>query len=430
MRPSEEALREMRAGLPDSTREFLSNAIRRIVDVKARGGKVVAVTGSGPNIHEGVTTQIAELINKNLIDGVITSSAVIAHEMAGTLDRVKRIRIEDGQEIGLPLELLPRGQVFEITLLSDAERKELERELPSGWDVYDRVTASAGNVVIKAAGNMAWPMGLRTERLAREIRDAACQYGVSLEYLAGLGSGDLTMMGAGAKKGVPVLVSIPQLVGGGAVGLALADTIPVTRRAREIATMLEGADVIIESAIALSQEIHDGPFETYTGHGIWAAWDLMPTYSLEGKTLIRIDLDSNLERAWKLERGSSDIQNAVNQGLPKTKRTGIPFRMEMSGFARLESSIPVTGDIGSVWPLIASSLEEQLGVSLDFISGPQESEYGNQMRSWIADEIPYLNRAGMYQEAKQRLTQRNNSEAVREASKQSASRTSYHGRLQ
>ena len=104
--------------------------------------------------------------------------------------------------------------------------------------------------------------------------------------------------------------------------------------------MLEGADVIIESAIALSQEIHDGPFETYTGHGIWAAWDLMPTYSLEGKTLIRIDLDSNLERAWKLERGSSDIQNAVNQGLPKTKRTGIPFRMEMSGFARLESSIP------------------------------------------------------------------------------------------
>jgi hypothetical protein len=423
-------MREMRSALPDSTEEFLTTAIRRIAGAKERGGKVVAVTGSGPNIHEGVTVQIAELINKNLIDGVITSSAVIAHEMAGTLDRVKRIRIDDCREIGLTIGQLPRGQVFEITLLSEGERTELRRELPDGWDLYDHLTTSDGNVVIKAAGNMAWPMGLRTERLAREIRDVACQYGVSLEYVAGLGSGDLTMIGAGARKGIPVLVSIPQLVGGGAVGLALADTIPVTRRAREIASMLEGADVIIESAIALSQEIHDGPFETYTGHGIWAAWDHLPTYSLESKTLIRIDLDSNLERAWKLERGSSDIQNAVNEGLPKTKRTGIPFRMEMSGFARLEGSIPITADIGSAWPLIAFGLEKQLGVALDFISGPQESEYGKQMRSWIADQIPYLDRSRMYREVKQRLKERTGSEVQEAAQRRSALSTSCHGRLQ
>jgi hypothetical protein len=430
VRPSEAAIREMRSALPGSTEEFLTTAIRRIVDAKERGAKVIAVTGSGPNIHEGVTVQIAELISKNLIDGVITSSAVIAHEMAGTLDRVKRIRMDDCRAIGLSIDKLPRGQVFEITLLSEGERAELQRELPDGWNLYEHLAASAGNVVIKAAGNMAWPMGLRTERLAREIRDVACQYGVSLEYLAGLGSGDLTMMGAGARKGIPVLVSIPQLVGGGAVGLALADTIPVTRRAREIANMLEEADVIIESAIALSQEIHDGPFETYTGHGIWAAWDLMPTYSLQRKTLIRIDLDSNLERAWKLERGSSDIQNAVNEGLPKTKRTGIPFRMEMSGFARLEGSIPITADIGSVWPLIASGLEKQLGVALDFISGPQESEYGNQMRSWIANEIPYLDRSRMYNEVKQRFKERTGSEVQEVGQKRSGLGTSCHGRLQ
>lgn len=402
MRPSEAALRAMRDSLPSSTQEFLTTAIQRIVDAKARGGKVVAVTGSGPNIHEGVTTQIAELIDKNLIDGVITSSAVVAHEMAGTLDRVKRIRIENCEAAGLPIDVLPRGEIFETTVLSAAQREELQREMPHGWEIYDRLAAAAGQVVIKAAGNMAWPMGLRTERLAHEIRDVAAQYGVSFEYLAGLGAGRMTMMGSAARKGIPLLVSIPQLVGGGAVGLAIGDAIPVSRRAREIADLLASADIIIESAIALTQEIHDGPFETYTGHGIWAVWDHLPTYSLKGKILVRIDLDSNLERAWQLERGSSDIQNAVNQGLPKTKRTGIPFRMEMSGFARLESSIPVTADIGSVWPLIAVALEEKLGIRLDFLSGPQESDYGREMRNWIADEVPFLNRAEMYRAIQQR----------------------------
>ncbi len=53
---------------------------------------MVVVTGSGPNLHEGVTTLIAELIHKGVVDGVVTSSAVVAHEMAGTLDRVKRVK--------------------------------------------------------------------------------------------------------------------------------------------------------------------------------------------------------------------------------------------------------------------------------------------------------------------------------------------------
>ena len=93
MRPSAQALQAMRDSLSPSALGHLNDAVRRIVEAKQRGGKVVAVTGSGPNIHEGVTTQIAELIAKGLIDGVITSSAVIAHEMGGTLDRVKRVRI-------------------------------------------------------------------------------------------------------------------------------------------------------------------------------------------------------------------------------------------------------------------------------------------------------------------------------------------------
>jgi hypothetical protein len=373
--------------------------VARIAGAKQRGGRVVVVTGSGPNLHEGVTTQIAELIHNGLVDGVITSSAVVAHEMAGTLDRVKRVRVQPGADPAVPAHLLPRGGIFEITLLSAAQRVQMESEFSHGWDLYDRIAALPGNNVIKAAGNMAWPMGLRTERLAQQIRDDARRYGVSLEQFAGLGASPFTMIGAGAQKGVPVLVSIPQLVGGGAVGIAIGDSISIARRSLAIAEMLAGADVIIESAIALTQEIHDGPFETYTGHGIWSGWEGMSTYSLKDKTLIRIDLDPNLERAWERERQGSEVQNAINRGLPKTKVTGIPFRMEMSGFARLEGSIPITADIGVAWPLLVCALEDRLGIRLDFVSAPQESEEGKQMREWIADEVPFIDRDAMFARA-------------------------------
>ncbi|MEO6965908.1 MAG: hypothetical protein ABI076_08440, partial [Acidobacteriaceae bacterium] len=80
-----------------------------------------------------------------------------------------------------------------------------------------------------------------------------------------------------------------------------------------------------------------------------------------------------------------------------------PFRMEMSGFARLEGSIPVTGDIGVLWPIVAHAVEERLGLRFDFVSAPQESEEGKQMRDWIVDEVPYVNRALMYDELRKSL---------------------------
>ena len=98
--------------LPAATRTRFEEAVTRIVAAKQRGGKVVVITGSGPNIHEGVTTLIAELMRVGLVDGVTTSSAVVSHEMGGTLDLVKRC---PGESFGLPSAILPRGGEFELT---------------------------------------------------------------------------------------------------------------------------------------------------------------------------------------------------------------------------------------------------------------------------------------------------------------------------
>ena len=195
---------------------------------------------------------------------------------------------------------------------------------------------------------------------------------------------------------MPVIVTVPQLIGGGAVGLAIGDCISLIERTRRLAKMLAGAQVIIESALALSQEIHDGPFELSTGHGIWADWQGDWTYSLAGKTLIRIDLDPNLELAWEKERETGVVAEAIDKGLPKTKLTKVPFRMEMSGFARLAGSIPLVGDIGEVWPIIAYKVACQLGIKLDFISYKQSLPEGQAMREWIVKNVKPIDRDKIY----------------------------------
>ena len=174
--------------------------------------------------------------------------------------------------------------------------------------------------------------------------------------------------------------------------MAIGDSIPLKQRSKRIAQMLSRAHVIIESGVALTQEIHDGPFETYTGHGIWSAWEGIETFSLKDKTLARIDLDPNLEEVWQIEKSGGSVQKSINEGLPKTKAFNVPFRMEMSGFARLESSIPLVGDLGVVWPIIALHTSQKLGVQLDFLSYPQESEQGKQMREWIVQNVRMLSR--------------------------------------
>ena len=379
--------------LSDSVKEMVDNAVESIVIAKKNGGKVVVVTGSGPNLHEGVTTLIAELINKGIIDGVTSSSAVVAHEMAGVLDEVKRV---DGVELGFDEYKLPRGNIFEITKMSDELLNEIKNEMIVDTDLMDTALALDGDTIIKAAGNMAYPMGLRSENLSKEILFIAKSKGLPFEVIAGAGADEHTMLGAAQRNNIPCLVSVPQLIGGGMVGIALADSISIMERTTKIAEMMASADVIIESAVALTQEIHDGPFETYTGHGIWADWDGYPTYSLADKTLIRIDLDPNLKKACDFEKEASTVQEAIDKGMPKTKLMSIPFRMEMSGFARLEKSIPVVGDIGIIWPIIAYFIEKKLDVKLDFMSYPQQSSAGKEMRKWIVNNVKPIVKEKLY----------------------------------
>jgi hypothetical protein len=382
-------IEDMFNGLPSKTKTRVKLASERIVEAKKRGGKVVAVVGSGPNIHEGVTTLISELMNKGIIDGVSTSSAVINHEMAGTLEKVKRI---DGASFGFEQTKLPSDGFFEVSILPAARLQEYQREIWIDMDLYERLSRAEGSTIIKVAGNMAYPTGLRTERLARDVLALAKRHGLPFEQAVGHGADRLTMIGAGAENGIPVLVTVPQLVGGGEVGLAIGDSLSISERCQRIAMLLDSADVIVESALALSQEVHDGPFELFTGHGIWADWEGGWTYTLAHKQLIRIDLDPNLEKAWTQEQKSRMISDAVHKGLPKTKLMGIPFRMEMSGFGRIPGSLPIVGDIGEVWPILATIVADALDVKLDFMSYKQSLPAGQEVREWIVENIQPVSR--------------------------------------
>jgi hypothetical protein len=159
--------------------------------------------------------------------------------------------------------------------------------------------------------------------------------------------------------------------------------------------------VIVESALALSQEIHDGPFERFTGHGIWADWEGGWTYSLAEKKIVRIDLDPNLEKAWIQERKSGTVSDAVHKGLPKTKVMRIPFRMEMSGFARIPGSLPIVGDIGEIWPILATKVADALDLKHDFMSYKQSQPAGQRVREWIAKNVAPVNRERVFAAAKE-----------------------------
>ncbi len=191
--------------MTDTIPAGILNRIRKsadlIVEAKKQGKKVIAVVGSGPNIHEGVTTLIAELIHKGIIDGVTTSSAVINHEMGGTLEKVKRV---NGRRLGISEHYLPADGYMEAGIIPDNLLKKYAA-LFNEIDVkrYKDMLNSEGDTIIKVAGNIAYPTGLYTELVSRTILKLARKKKVPFELIAGKGADPMTMIGAGDRKGVP-----------------------------------------------------------------------------------------------------------------------------------------------------------------------------------------------------------------------------------
>ncbi len=384
---SRAALQRLARRLDEETRARITRVVRLWAGVKRRGGRVLVVTGSGPNLHEGVTTLIAHLVEKGLVDGVLTSAAVVGHEMAGTLERVRRV---EGARLGLEPEMLPADGKVEVALMGAPRLQALGGQMEWDQDYYRRLLAAPGREIIKVAGNLAYPTGLWMETLARRFLPRARERGLPLEAVLGPGCHPWTMLGACARRGVPCLVTVPQLVGGGSVGLALGDSLPVSRRSALVAQALAGADLVIESGLALAQEIHDGPFELYTGHGLWSRHLGRPTFSLAHKAVVRIDLDPQIERVWQLQRREAAVARAIDQGRPKATTLKLPFRMEMSGFARLPRSLPLVADLGVVWPVLAGRLAAALGVKLEFMCYKQGTPPGEAVRNYIVENITPL----------------------------------------
>ena len=73
MEPDFAFVESLYRGLMPEVRLAVDQAVEAVVRARRRGGKVVVVTGSGPNVHEGVTALLAELVRKGLVQGISTS---------------------------------------------------------------------------------------------------------------------------------------------------------------------------------------------------------------------------------------------------------------------------------------------------------------------------------------------------------------------
>ncbi len=82
--------------------------------------------------------------------------------------------------------------------------------------------------------------------------------------------------------------------------------------------------------------------------------------------------------------------------VPETMR--FVFEGELPPYLMAKDLIlAVIGDIGVIWPILASELAEQLGSKLEFVSYPQQTDAGQRMRNSIAENVRHLSRERMLQ---------------------------------
>ena len=351
----------IRAHAIESAYEKFSPALRSkmdcvvdaIVTAKREGHTVVACIGGADNVYRGVTTLIAELMHRGIVDGVCTTAAVVGHELAGVLEKVKRI---NGTKEGIRSSLLHEGEYFDVALLSPDILEQFQQEIDVDISFYRSLLGAPGDMVTRAAGNGAYPSGLRTEMLSKEILALAAERRIPFEQMAGYGADPMTMIGAGARLGIPVIVAVSQLVGSGGVGLSIGDSIPVSERARRVSKMMGTAKVVLQSAPCFAESEHD-PCEVHRGCGIWAGWQGKWTWSLAERTMILIE---------------EDIAPAGAPGAGEAA----PLRRDMT----------IRGDSGIIWSVLAGRVAASLGIRLEFMTYGASPE-SEAVREWIVNSI-------------------------------------------
>jgi prophage antirepressor-like protein len=75
--------------------------------------------------------------------------------------------------------------------------------------------------------------------------------------------------------------------------------------------------------------------------------------------------------------------------------------MEMSGFARIPGSVPVVGDIGEVWPVMAARVAAALDIKLNLMSYKQSLPAGEKFREWIVKTVKPVDRERMFKAVRQ-----------------------------
>lgn len=336
----------------------VDDAAREIVRVKREGRRVAVILEDRLNVIEGVTILVAELMSRGVIDAVLTSAAIVNHEMSGVLDRVKQVRWRD--VAGRP-DLIPRDGLFEVTLLSAEVMEQIRQDVDVDISFYRALLSAPGDVVVQAAGGRAYPGGFRTDVVARNIGTWAKKAGVPFEQMVGYGADSMTMIGAGARLGLPVLVTVPNLMDGGSVGLAAGDSIPLSERACRIGRVVDGTALVIESAASRAGDVYGGPFETFTGEGLWTGWQGGWTYCDGGRTVLRIrPADGTAEGPETADRPSVAARPGENE---------------------------LVGDIGKIWAVLAVRVADALGMELAFMNYSPSSPEGEKVCQWIVNNI-------------------------------------------
>jgi hypothetical protein len=174
--------------------------------------------------------------------------------------------------------------------------------------------------------------------------------------MAGCGADPMTMIGTGARLGIPVIVPVSQLVGSGEVGLSIGDSMSVSERALRVSKMMGTATVVLQAAPCFAESERD-PCEVYRGCGRWTGWQGRWTWSRADRTMISIEDDPA-------------------PGTTTGAREEAPLPRDMT----------IRGNSGIIWSVLAGRVAASLGIQLEFMIYGASPE-GEAVREWIVNSI-------------------------------------------